>query len=243
MGTEVVGWLPPGFPVERHMMFLGSLGLLAVVFIFFGFFSVRQDRAVIMLRWGKFNRILTKPGLYFGFPVGRELLSVSTQRLTYAAEEVVVNPDGDQVRARGRLSYRVVDPRMAATEVSDLKEFVEHQVAVVLRLIAVSQDAVGSASALQNRLSLAGLTVLEFTADFEVVLHEEVLRPSSARAWARSVVAAHAVLQDAAIQGIKKVQETAEEFPKSVRGDVLALAVIPMDSVASNLPKAHNSVD
>lgn len=220
-----------------------AAAVLAAV-AYFGFFTVRPNHAVVVLRWGKLDRVVSVPGTYFLFPVGRSLSMVPQHRIVLPATEVVRMQTGDEVRIRALLEYSVSDPKKAVLDVGDLQSYTENHLHDVLRQVGGNCPELPKADQvrdiIQKRLDPAGISVLSMQVDLSVL--GAGVRPAAAKAWAEAVIEAHKVLQAAAVAEAKELQGEADGLPKTSRADFLQLSSVRVGDVAACLAQSFQAV-
>lgn len=216
------------------------LALLCGVVAFFGFFTVRKNCPVVVLRWGRHLQTLRKEGLYFRFPLGLDIVRVPAHRkvLELPAQTVMAG-DGNLVRVRARLEYQVINPQMASMDVEDVDAFVEHHGIACARqagsaFSGAQPDPASLQQALVEKVAQVGVVVYSSQLDCEGVV-SEALRPAAVRHWVAAVIEAHRALQDAALASAQKVYDAAGSVSKTSRGEFLGLAAVHVDQVSARL--------
>ena len=102
-----------------------------------GWVVVHPQEEKIVLFWGKFRKLLTKPGLNFISPWGRKVLKVSVKQQTVdIPKTTVADGNGNPIIIGGVCTYKVTDSRMAALDVEDYHSFLKTQAMAVLKQVA-----------------------------------------------------------------------------------------------------------
>ena len=102
-----------------------------------GWVVVHPQEEKIILFWGKFSKVLTKPGLSFISPWGRKILKISVKQQTVdIAKTTVADGNGNPIIIGGVCTYKVTNPRMAALDIEEYHSFCKTQAMAVLKQVA-----------------------------------------------------------------------------------------------------------
>ena len=114
------------------------LSVLLFPFTFiFGWVIVHPQEEKIILFWGKFMRILDKPGLFFITPWGRKVIKISVKQQTIdIAKTTVADGNGNPIIIGGVCTYKVIDSEKAALAVEAYHTYLKTQAMAVLKQVA-----------------------------------------------------------------------------------------------------------
>ncbi len=114
------------------------LSILLFPFTFvFGWVIVHPQEEKIVLYWGKFVKILSKPGLYFITPWGRKMIKISVKQQTIdIAKTTVADGNGNPIIIGGVCTYKVVNSEKAALDVEEYHTYLKTQAMAVLKQVA-----------------------------------------------------------------------------------------------------------
>ncbi|MFT5110189.1 MAG: regulator of protease activity HflC (stomatin/prohibitin superfamily) [Pseudoalteromonas tetraodonis] len=114
------------------------LSVLLFPFTFiFGWVIVHPQEEKIILYWGKFVKILDKPGLYFITPWGRKVIKISVKQQTIdIAKTTVADGNGNPIIIGGVCTYKVTNSDKAALEVEEYHTYLKTQAMAVLKQVA-----------------------------------------------------------------------------------------------------------
>lgn len=102
-----------------------------------GWVTVHPQEEKIILFWGKFRKILKRPGLSFITPWGRKVIKVSVKQQTVdIPKTTVADGNGNPIIIGGVCTYKVTSSEMAALEVEDYHSFLKTQAMAVLKQVA-----------------------------------------------------------------------------------------------------------
>lgn len=130
-------------PTVRESQGLVEILLATAVTVVFppilllGFFVVNPREELVVLRFGKYVRTITEPGIRWSHPVGRELRRISTRDATLdIATTTVVEKNGNPVEISAVVVYRIADTFRAAINVESPHRFIEDQAGAVIKRVA-----------------------------------------------------------------------------------------------------------
>ena len=131
------GSKPGGSPLPL----LAVVAVIAlVVYGLVGFFQVDQRERAVVLRFGKFDRIV-EPGLNWRAPILEQYQKVDVgQNRRYEITEEMLTKDTNIVSVTLQVQYQVLDPRPFLLKVAQPEQILEHATSSALRHV------VGSAS-------------------------------------------------------------------------------------------------
>lgn len=113
-----------------------SIVLFPFTFIF-GWVIVHPQEEKLILYWGKFSKILDKPGLSFITPWGRKVIKISVKQQTIdIAKTTVADGNGNPIIIGGVCTYSVTDSEKAALDVEEYHTFLKTQAMAVLKQVA-----------------------------------------------------------------------------------------------------------
>ena len=216
-GTFAAGW------------FVGWIGgLLAFVFVLFGFFMIQPNMSAAITLFGAYRGTDRGTGLRWIWPwMGRKKVSVRANNLI--SERIKVNDlRGNPIEMAAQVVWRVVDTAQALYDVDDYKAFVTVQIEAAVRTIGSrypyddfahkevtlrgNHDQVGGElrTELIARLQLAGITVDEcgFT---HLAYAQEIASAMLRRQQAEAVVAARKTLVEGAVGMVEMALEQLSE--------------------------------
>lgn len=116
---------------------LGLVVIGTVIFPFillFGFFVVNPREEIVVLRFGKFVRILRNQGICWIHPIGRSLIRIPTRDMTLdIATTTVLERNGNPIQISAVVVYRVEDSYKAALDVESYRTFIDDQAGAVIK--------------------------------------------------------------------------------------------------------------
>jgi regulator of protease activity HflC (stomatin/prohibitin superfamily) len=90
-----------------------------------GFFVVQPRTQVVVLRFGKYRRTITEPGIGYVFPFGRRLHRVTSSVIALDLPRMMVlEQTGSPIEVSGICSYRVAEAKKALLHIADFNSFV-----------------------------------------------------------------------------------------------------------------------
>ena len=124
------GWFRP----EWLVGWIG--GLVALVFILFGFFMIQPNMSAVITLFGAYRGTERTSGLRWIWPwMGRKKIAVRQHNIH--SERVKVNDlRGNPIEVACNVVWRVADTAQAAFDVDDYKQFVNIQIEAGLRTVA-----------------------------------------------------------------------------------------------------------
>lgn len=123
------------------------MGLLLVIFVSIifppvllgGFFIVPPRQEIVVLRFGKYTKTITKPGINWIHPTGRELRRISTAVMsTDMKTTTVLEANGNPIQISAVVVWQVSDSYKSAIDVQSYRKFVEDQTGAVVKRVSAS---------------------------------------------------------------------------------------------------------
>ena len=120
-----------------ELFLAGAVTMLFPPILLFGFFVVNPREEIAVLRFGKYVKTITAPGIRWSHPVGRQLRRISTRDNTLdIATTTVVEMNGNPVEISAVVVYRIADTFRAAINVESPYRFIEDQAGAVIKRVA-----------------------------------------------------------------------------------------------------------
>ena len=178
---------------------------------------VSPQEEVVLLRWGRFSRLMREPGLSWVTLWGRRAIRISTkQQAIEVHRTVVADGNGNPILAAAVVTFRFVDTRRAALDVEDAPAFVRTQAMAVLKQVASrypyesathatslkSETAVIAGEMreiLQSKVQVAGAEVVSFELS-DLSYAPEIARAMLVRQQAQALVDARKVIVEGAVE-------------------------------------------
>lgn len=121
-------------------MEIAIVWIVSIIFppiLLLGFIILGPREEIVVLRFGKYVRTLTKQGICWIHPVGRTLHRISTQDRTLEIHgTTVVEKNGNPIQISAVVVYRVADTYKAALDVVDYHNFLADQAGAVVKRVA-----------------------------------------------------------------------------------------------------------
>jgi len=178
---------------------------------------VSPQQEVVLLRWGKFSKLVRDPGLSWVNVWGRKAIRISTkQQAIEVHRTVVADGNGNPIVVAAVVTFRFVDSKRAALDVEDAPGFVRTQAMAVLKQVAsrypyesathevsLKSETAGIAKEmreiLQSKVVAAGAEVASFELS-DLSYAPEIARSMLVRQQAQALVDARKVIVDGAVQ-------------------------------------------
>ncbi|MBQ26314.1 FtsH protease activity modulator HflK [Alcanivorax sp.] len=117
-----------------------ALVIVAIGYGLMGFFQVDQRERAVVLRFGKFDRIV-EPGLNWRAPILEQFEKVDVgQNRRYEITEEMLTKDTNIVSVTLQVQYQVLDPRPFLLKVAQPEEILEHATSSALRHVVGSSS-------------------------------------------------------------------------------------------------------
>ncbi|MBI1291157.1 SPFH domain-containing protein [bacterium] len=212
---------------------MGSLltAILSIVFfpitLLGSWITVHPQEEKVVLFWGKLDRVLKSPGLYFYLLFGRRVIPVTTkQQAIELHKTTVADANANPIIVAGICTFRVVDSEKAALQVEDYQSFVKSQAVAVLKQVAskypyespdghglkdeaqaVSREMVQVMSA---KVASAGVEVISFELS-DLSYAPEIAQAMLVRQQAQALVGARRIIVEGAVEIVKGAIEHLEQ--------------------------------
>lgn len=177
--------------------------------------TLSPQEEVVVLYWGKLADVLKKPGLYFRFFIGRQIIKVSTKLSTLDLHRTVVADfNGNPILIAGICTFKVVDTAKAALNVEHYYEYIKMQAMAVMKQVASkypyeSKDGhslKGEASEisqqmvrlLQTKVDEAGIKIITFELS-DLSYAPEIAQAMLVRQQAQALVDARKIIVEGAV--------------------------------------------
>ena len=178
---------------------------------------VSPQQEVVLLRWGKFSKLVRDPGLSWVNVWGRKAIRISTkQQAIEVHRTVVADGNGNPIVVAAVVTFRFVDSKRAALNVEDAPGFVRTQAMAVLKQVAsrypyesathevsLKSETAGIAKEmreiLQSKVVAAGAEIASFELS-DLSYAPEIARSMLVRQQAQALVDARKVIVDGAVQ-------------------------------------------
>ena len=178
---------------------------------------VSPQQEVVLLRWGKFSKLVRDPGLSWVNVWGRKAIRISTkQQAIEVHRTVVADGNGNPIVVAAVVTFRFVDSKRAALDVEDAPGFVRTQAMAVLKQVAsrypyesathevsLKSETAGIAKEmreiLQSKVVAAGAEIASFELS-DLRYAPEIARSMLVRQQAQALVDARKVIVDGAVQ-------------------------------------------
>ncbi len=178
---------------------------------------VSPQQEVVLLRWGKFSKLVRDPGLSWVNVWGRKGIRISTKQQEIVVHRTVVaDGNGNPIVVAAVVTFRFVDSKRAALDVEDAPGFVRTQAMAVLKQVAsrypyesathevsLKSETAGIAKEmreiLQSKVVAAGAEVASFELS-DLSYAPEIARSMLVRQQAQALVDARKVIVDGAVQ-------------------------------------------
>ena len=203
---------------------LGIIFLIAVVFMIPGFVLVNPNSSRVLLLFGKYVGTIKKNGLFWVNPFFSKK-RISLRASNFDSERLKVNDKlGNPVMISTILVWRVTDTYKAAFDVDDYQNFVRVQTDAAVRKLAsmypydnfadegldeditlrssVNEVSEALEKELQERLSMAGIEVLEARIGY-LAYAQEIANAMLKRQQATAIVAARHKIVEGAVSMVE----------------------------------------
>ena len=102
-----------------------------------GFFIVNPREEIVVLRFGKYTETISKQGIRWVHPIGRELRRIPTTDISlHIPTSTVVERHGNPILISAVVVYRAEETRKAALDVESFREFIEAQAGAVIKRVS-----------------------------------------------------------------------------------------------------------
>jgi len=185
--------------------------LFAPLVPLFAWYTVDAKTEAAVLHMGQLTEMQKKPGLYWGYPCGREIRYISTkQRTMELPTSKIADAVGNPVMVSAILNYRVVDAKRALLHVENQQQYVNTNAQAVLKQTVAQysydqlkedHDEVNERmrSTLQPLLVLAGVEVSSMSLN-DLSYAPEVAAAMLKRQQAAALVDARSLIVEGAVR-------------------------------------------
>jgi regulator of protease activity HflC (stomatin/prohibitin superfamily) len=161
---------------------------------------VSPQEEVVLLRWGKFSKLVREPGMSWVNVWGRRAIRISTkQQAIEVHRTVVADGNGNPIVVAAVVTFRFVDTKRAALEVEDAPAFVRTQAMAVLKQVASRYPYESATHEMSLKVVAAGAEVASFELS-DLSYAPEIARSMLVRQQAQALVDARKVIVDGAVQ-------------------------------------------
>ena len=102
-----------------------------------GFFIINPREEIVVLRFGKYVETISKQGIRWVHPIGRELRRIPTRDISlHIPTSTVVERHGNPILISAVVVYRAEDTRKAALDVENFRGFIEAQAGAVVKRVS-----------------------------------------------------------------------------------------------------------
>lgn len=243
------------------------LGTLIFPFILlFGFFVVNPREEIVVLRFGKFVRILRNQGICWIHPIGRSLIRIPTRDMTLdIATTTVLERNGNPIQISAVVVYRVEDSYKAALDVESYRTFIDDQAGAVIKrcssqfpyessdhsepCLKVENDEVTRSfiSELQEAVNAAGIRVLGVRLN-DLTYAPEIAQSMLMRQQALALIDARKTIVEGAVEivrdAVDRLQKAELHMTDSEREQLISnlLVVICSGERAQPVLQVNSSV-
>ncbi len=215
----------------------GNLEMILVVIVtiffppilLFGFFVINPREEIVVLRFGKFVRVLRNQGICWIHPVGRTLHRIPTRDMTLdIATTTVLERNGNPIQISAVVVYRVEDSYKAALDVENYKTFIEDQAGAVIKrcssqfpyesadhsspCLKVENDEVTQSfiSELQEAVNASGIKVLGVRLN-DLTYAPEIAQSMLMRQQAMALIDARKTIVEGAVEIVRDAVDRLEK--------------------------------
>ena len=129
------------YRAEMDLELVGALvglffGITGFLYSLGGIMIVRPRTMVVVLRFGKYKKTISRSGVRYAFPLGRKLYRISSQDTSIdLPHTTVLEQRGNPVVVSAVCVYRVREARRAVLHVNQYHQFVHHLANVVVKSV------------------------------------------------------------------------------------------------------------
>jgi len=180
-------------------------------------YCIREQEEAVLLNYGKYTGIEKTPGCHFKNCFGREIRSVSKQKISINLPETkVIDANGNPIIVSAIVLYYVEDSKKAAIDIQDAPKFVYNQAQAVIKSIVaqypyettkkdtkcLKKESKEISEALVNMLQIqvetAGARIISFQFD-ELSYAPEIAHGMLKRQQAQALVLARTKIVEGAV--------------------------------------------
>ncbi|MBL8819462.1 MAG: SPFH domain-containing protein [Planctomyces sp.] len=236
------------------------------IILLFGFFVVNPREEIVVLRFGKFVRILRNQGICWIHPIGRSLIRIPTRDMTLdIATTTVLERNGNPIQISAVVVYRVEDSYKAALDVESYRTFIDDQAGAVIKrcssqfpyessdhsepCLKVENDEVTRSfiSELQEAVNAAGIRVLGVRLN-DLTYAPEIAQSMLMRQQALALIDARKTIVEGAVEivrdAVDRLQKAELHMTDSEREQLISnlLVVICSGERAQPVLQVNSSV-
>eukprot|EP00127_Corallochytrium_limacisporum_P000099 Clim_evm6s4 gene=Clim_evmTU6s4 len=220
--------------------------------------SEREE--AIVLQYGKYHKRLTEPGCHVVNPCGREVMTVTTKKITIDLPSAkVTDYNGNPIMVSAIVCYQYTDAMRALLEVENHNAFVRQNAQTVLRQtvgLYPYETADGSpslrsdyehvnqimATELQKQVTRAGAKVFSFRLDEISYATEIAAQMLKKQAAAATVQARHTLVEGAvgiADDAVKKLESLGHNMTENQKADLINSIITVTCSDSDTVPTVN----
>ena len=196
---------------------------------------VHPQEEVIVLLWGKFWKILDRPGLTWINVFGRNLIRVSRRQQTIELpKNTVADGNGNPIIVSGIVTFAFADSKKVGLEVADAHEFVRTQAMAVLKQVAskypyesregaslkseASKIGIEMVETLQKKVAPAGTKIISFELS-DLSYAPEIAQSMLIRQQAGALVDARKIIVEGAVEIVNEAVQLLEKRQLGLTGE------------------------
>lgn len=196
---------------------------------------VHPQEEVIVLIWGRFWKVLDRPGLCWINVFGRKLIRISRRQQTIELpKNTVADGNGNPIIVSGIVTFSFSDSRKAGLEVENAHEFVRTQAMAVLKQVASkypyeSRDGASLKSeaakigiemveTLQRKVDPAGAKAISFELS-DLSYSPEIAQSMLIRQQAGALVDARKIIVEGAVEIVNEAVQLLQKKDLALTGE------------------------
>jgi len=199
------------------MSIIINILLFPVLFfpMYSSFITINPQEEVLVLFWGKLNKVYKTPGIYWYNLIGRGIVRVSTKTQTIDIKKTtVVDANGNPIIVSGIVTFKIVDTIKSAFDIENANDYMNRQAMATLKKVCSkypyeAKDGVSlqteadqvsrkMVELLQEKANICGAKVLSYElADLQYA--PEIAQGMLVRQQAQALLDARKVVVDGAV--------------------------------------------
>jgi len=196
---------------------------------------VHPQEEVIVLIWGKFWKVLDKPGLTWINVFGRSLIRVSRRQQTIELpKNTVADGNGNPIIVSGIVTFAFSDSKKVGLEVADAHEFVRTQAMAVLKQVGskypyesregaslkseAAKIGIEMVETLQKKVAPAGTKIISFELS-DLSYAPEIAQSMLIRQQAGALVDARKIIVEGAVEIVNEAVQLLEKRQLALTGE------------------------
>ena len=197
---------------------------------------VKPQEEVVLLTWGTFRKLLTKPGLYWVNMWGRTAIRITTKKQAIdIPRSVVADGNGNPILVAGVVTFHYVDSYKAALEVEHADDYVKTQALAVLKQLCSrypyettdgsdslksEADEIGGemVKILQSKIDVAGAEAMSFELS-DLTYAPEIAGAMLVRQQAQALVDARKTIVEGAVEIVDEAVQLLKARDLELTGD------------------------